>query len=60
MYVAQAAKERRNPGSTDRSFFSDEANEEMRLYNLTMKVNRLELLKARLGLEMVNGFDEMH
>ena len=23
--------------------FSDEANEEMRIYNLTMKVNRLEL-----------------
>ena len=27
--------------------FSQRANEEMRLYNLTMKVNRLELLKAR-------------
>ena len=33
--------------------FSDQANEEMRLYNLTMKVNRLELLKANLGLELV-------
>ncbi len=37
--------------------FSDKANEEMRLYNLTMKVNRLELLKANIGLEMVSGFD---
>lgn len=37
--------------------FSDLANEEMRLYNLTMKVNRLELLKANIGLEMVTGFD---
>ncbi len=39
--------------------FSDEANEEMRIYNLTMKVNRLELLKANIGLEMVSGFDEL-
>lgn len=39
--------------------FSDQANEEMRLYNLTMKVNRLELLKARISLELVNGFDEL-
>lgn len=39
--------------------FSDQANEEMRLYNLTMKVNRLELLKAKIGLEMVGGFDEL-
>ena len=39
--------------------FSAQANEEMRLYNLTMKVNRLELLKAQIGLEMVSGFDEL-
>ena len=39
--------------------FSDKANEEMRLYNLTMKVNRLELLKAKIGLELVSGFDEL-
>lgn len=39
--------------------FSKQANEEMRLYNLTMKVNRLELLKAQIGLEMVAGFDEI-
>lgn len=39
--------------------FSERANEEMRLYNLTMKVNRLELLKANIGLEMVAGFDEL-
>lgn len=39
--------------------FSQQANEEMRLYNLTMKVNRLELLKAQIGLEMVAGFDEL-
>lgn len=39
--------------------FSKQANEEMRLYNLTMKVNRLELLKAQIGMEMVAGFDEL-
>lgn len=39
--------------------FSKQANEEMRLYNLTMKVNRLELLKAQIGLELVTGFDEL-
>ena len=39
--------------------FSDQANEEMKIYNLTMKVNRLELLKAQLGLELVAGTDEI-
>lgn len=39
--------------------FSREANEALKLYNLTMKVNRLELLKANIGLEMCAGFDEM-
>ena len=39
--------------------FSKQANEEMRLYNLTMRINRLELLKANIGLELVDGFDKM-
>lgn len=39
--------------------FSKQANEEMKLYNLTMKVNRLELLKASIGLELVSAFDEL-
>ena len=39
--------------------FSPEANAALRLYNLTMKVNRLELLKARIGLRLVDGFDEI-
>lgn len=33
--------------------FSDIANSRLRLYNLTMKVNRLEMLKADIGLELV-------
>lgn len=39
--------------------FSKEANEEMRLYNLMMKVNRLEMLKANIGLELIAGHDEL-
>lgn len=39
--------------------FSAEANAEMRLYNLTMKTNRLELLKANIGLETANGFSQV-
>lgn len=39
--------------------FSKQANDEMWLYNATMKINRLELLKANIGLELVAGFDEL-
>lgn len=39
--------------------FSKQANAEMRIYNLTMKVNRLEMLKANIGLELVSSFDEL-
>lgn len=39
--------------------FSDQANEELRLYNLTMKVNRLELLKANIGLELVDAYQDL-
>lgn len=39
--------------------FSEKANEEMRLYNATMKINRLELLKANIGLELIAGHEEL-
>lgn len=39
--------------------FSKEANAEMRLYNATMKINRLEMLKANIGLELISGHDEL-
>jgi SPP1 gp7 family putative phage head morphogenesis protein len=39
--------------------FSSQANAEMRFYNATMKINRLEMLKANIGLEMVDSFDEL-
>lgn len=39
--------------------FSPAANKELRLYNLTMKVNRLELLKSEIGLELVKFHAEL-
>ena len=39
--------------------FSKEANEEMRLYNATMRINRLEMLKANIGLELIAGGDDL-
>lgn len=39
--------------------FSPQANKELKLYNLTMRVNRLELLKANIGLELIATFDEL-
>ena len=39
--------------------FSAKANEEMRLYNTMMKINRLEMLKANIGLETIKGHDEL-
>lgn len=38
--------------------FSDRANAELKLYNATMKINRLELLKANIGLEMIDTFND--
>lgn len=43
----------------DEKDFSDEANEQMRLYNATMKINRMEMLKANLGMELIAGHDEL-
>ena len=39
--------------------FSKRANEELRLYNATMKINRLEMLKANIGLETIAGHDKL-
>ena len=39
--------------------FSPRANAEMRLYNATMKINRLEMLKARIGLHLVDGINTL-
>ena len=39
--------------------FSKQANQELKLYNATMKINRLEFLRANIGLDMISTFDEM-
>ena len=60
-YVKAAQRDRERHGKTDKNafYFSERANEEMRLYNLTMKVNRLEMLKANIGLELLKGHAEL-
>lgn len=61
-YVEDARRDRKeNGGQTnyDGGYFSQQANEEMALYNLTMKVNRLEMLKANIGLELIKGHNEL-
>ena len=54
-----AAYERKAAKYVKEKDFSDKANEEMRLYNAAMKINRLEMLKANIGLEMIAGTDEL-
>lgn len=54
-----AAYERKAARYVRTKDFSKKANEEMRLYNATMKINRLEMLKANIGLELIAGHDEL-
>lgn len=61
-YVADAEADRRiNGGKTNGRgyYFSTTANAEMKLYNATMKINRLEMLKANIGLELIKGTAEL-
>lgn len=39
--------------------FSKEANQQLKLYNATMKINRLEMLKSQIGLDSVAVFNEI-
>lgn len=39
--------------------FSEYANERLRIYNATMRINRLEMLKAQIGLEVIAANSEM-
>ena len=56
-YVAEAQQYRKDHGA--RKTFSAQADAEMRLYNATMRINRLELLKARIGARMVASTDNL-
>ena len=54
-----AAYERKAKRYVAEKNFSKQANEEMRLYNAAMKINRLEMLKANIGLEMLASTEEL-
>lgn len=58
IYVEAAAARRRGE-ATSVDPFSDEAYRAMRRYNMSMKVNRLEMLKARIGIANVDSYDRM-
>jgi SPP1 gp7 family putative phage head morphogenesis protein len=61
-YVRDASLDRKaNGGKTNKQgyYFSPKAEEEMRLYNTMMKINRLEMLKANIGVELIKGHDEL-
>lgn len=52
--VAKARKILKKKGKVEYADFSDEVNTRLRLYNATMRINRLEMLKAQIGLEMID------
>lgn len=54
-----AAYERKAAMYVKNKDFSEKANQEMRLYNAMMKINRLEMLKANIGLELISGHDQL-
>ena len=53
------AFERKAKKYVEEKNFSKTANEELRLYNATMRINRLEMLKANIGLELIAGGEEL-
>lgn len=52
--VARAREIFKKKGSVAYSDFESGLNQRLRLYNATMRINRLEYLKANLGLELLN------
>jgi SPP1 gp7 family putative phage head morphogenesis protein len=54
-----AAYERKAKRYVRDKTFTEKANTEMRLYNATMKINRLEMLKANIGLELLAGHSDL-
>lgn len=51
--VKEADQMRKRGKRVGYSDFSDEVNERMRLYNVTMRINRLEYLKSLIGVRLV-------
>lgn len=58
-YVELADKDRREGTDNSSTYFSKRANQEMRLYNAMMRINRLELLKAELGMTIDEAYRDM-
>lgn len=58
--VKKAEKIRKRKGFVSRSDFSKEINARLRLYNATMRINRLEMLKAQIGLEIMDTNLDVH
>ncbi len=53
--VVQADKMRKQGKSPKLADWSQEVNDRLRLYNATMRINRLEYLKAGIGLDMITA-----
>lgn len=51
--VKEADQMRKKGKHVSYSDFSDEVNERMRLYNVTMRINRLEYLKSLIGVRLI-------
>lgn len=53
--VKEASEMRKAGHKVTYADFSDEVNTRMRVYNATMRINRLEYLKSQIGLEMIRS-----
>lgn len=58
-YVELASQDRRTGSNQAAEYLSKMANDEMRLYNAMMRINRLELLKAEIGMEVDQTYLQM-
>ena len=55
-HVVEQANQLRTNGKTQNyGNWTDEANRRMRVYNATMRINRLELLKSQIGLHLTEA-----
>lgn len=53
--VKQAREIYKANGKVEYADFTDQVNERMKLYNATMRINRLEMLKAQIGEDVVQA-----
>lgn len=53
--VAEAEKMRTNGQKVTYADFSDQVNQRLKVYNATMRINRLEYLESEVGLDMLRA-----